>query len=212
MANAVDGKPNWSEIAKEVNKWNGHGKREGKQCRARWCDHLRPDIKKGGWTKEEEAMIHYYHDMFGPKWSAMSKLMKGRTDNAIKNKYNSMVRTAKNQHKKDPSKSLASFMKSTQKTKKYISAPKMQHQALQGAISSSSSSDSDNSAYSYQHGARFDQAQVLYSANSIPQYSFDSTTSDLQQAGIAPTVTDGDNAHKLPEYKPSPWDDLSFSF
>jgi hypothetical protein len=55
---------------------------------------LRPNIKKGGWTKEEEAMIHYYHEMFGPKWSAMAQVMKNRTDNDIKNKFYSMNRSA----------------------------------------------------------------------------------------------------------------------
>jgi hypothetical protein len=55
---------------------------------------LRPNIKKGGWTKDEEAMIQYYYQMFGPKWSAMAQVMKNRTDNDIKNKFYSMNRSA----------------------------------------------------------------------------------------------------------------------
>jgi Myb-like DNA-binding domain len=68
--------------------------RNGKQCRERYLNHLRPDIKKGRWTKEEEAMIMFYHEKFGNKWSAMAQIMKNRTDNDIKNKFYSMNRTA----------------------------------------------------------------------------------------------------------------------
>ncbi|KAL3936027.1 MAG: hypothetical protein SGARI_002734 [Bacillariaceae sp.] len=222
---AAGTKPDWTAIKNQVNKQRAEkqfqDKRTGKQCRARWCDQLDPDIIKGCWSKEEEGMLLYYHEMFGPKWSSISKLMKGRTQNDIKNKYNSMVRTAKIQHKKDPSQSFASLMQLNRRKPKmqYVAEPQMQLPfvpelpSIQGVVSQSSSSDSDNSAYSYQQGARFDQAQVLYSGNSIPQYSFDSsTTSELPQAGMEPLDTGGDNAHTLPEYKPSPWADLDFSF
>lgn len=56
---------------------------------------LRPDIKKGKWTEEEEQMIEYFHNTFGPKWSTMANIMKNRTDNDIKNKWNSMKRIEK---------------------------------------------------------------------------------------------------------------------
>ena len=55
-------KPNWAKIAKQMKL-----KRSGKQCRERWQNHLRPNIKKGNWTKEEEHMIQCMFDAFGPK-------------------------------------------------------------------------------------------------------------------------------------------------
>jgi hypothetical protein len=66
VRDAGSSKINWTTIASHVNEIND-GNRTGKQCRERWLNHLRPGIKKGDWTKEEEAMIRYYYQMFGPK-------------------------------------------------------------------------------------------------------------------------------------------------
>jgi hypothetical protein len=203
---AGDGKPNWSAIGNEINRLNGHGKRTGKQCRERWYNHLRPDIKKGGWTKEEEAMIQYYYEMFGPKWSAMAQVMKGRTDNDIKNKWNSMIRSAKIKAKKNPNDVIVAMMKAA-KSKAPVAAPFASRAFVNQASISSSSEDSDNSAYSHQYGVQPDQAKVLYAANSLPQYSHEAA-SNLQQGGIAPMVTDMDNADKQFDVS---WDDLDFS-
>jgi myb proto-oncogene protein len=52
----------WTDIAKELD--NG---RNGKQCRDRWTNYLRPGIKKGGWTRDEEELIKDMHRTFGPK-------------------------------------------------------------------------------------------------------------------------------------------------
>lgn len=59
-------KPDWSNIAEAVNAAKQKS-RTGKQCRERYLNHLRPNIKKGFWTKEEEAMIKFYYETFGPK-------------------------------------------------------------------------------------------------------------------------------------------------
>lgn len=59
-------KPDWNKIADAVNEAN-HKNRSGKQCRERYVNHLRPNIKKGSWTKDEENMIRYYYETFGPK-------------------------------------------------------------------------------------------------------------------------------------------------
>ncbi|KAG7337879.1 Myb-like DNA-binding protein [Nitzschia inconspicua] len=98
VSEAGTSKPNWPKIANEINSFS-NAQRKGKQCRERYLNHLRPDIKKGGWTKEEEEMIRYYHQMFGNKWSAMAQVMKNRTDNDIKNKFYSMNRSAKRKKK-----------------------------------------------------------------------------------------------------------------
>jgi hypothetical protein len=59
-------KPNWSKIAYEI-KDAIETTRTGKQCRERWLNHLRPHIHKGNWSGQEEAMIRYYYNAFGPK-------------------------------------------------------------------------------------------------------------------------------------------------
>ncbi|XP_057783548.1 transcription factor MYB10-like [Salvia miltiorrhiza] len=57
----------------------------GKSCRLRWVNYLKPGLKRGGFTIEEENLIAKLHDELGNKWSAMAAIIPGRTDNEIKN-------------------------------------------------------------------------------------------------------------------------------
>ncbi|KAM1070530.1 hypothetical protein ACFX13_002354 [Malus domestica] len=64
----------------------------GKSCRLRWTNYLRPDIKRGNFSQEEEQTILNLHSLLGNKWSAIASNLPGRTDNEIKNFWNTHLK------------------------------------------------------------------------------------------------------------------------
>ncbi|KZV39333.1 MYB domain class transcription factor [Dorcoceras hygrometricum] len=64
----------------------------GKSCRLRWINYLRPDLKRGNFTEEEDELIIKLHGLLGNKWSLIAGKLPGRTDNEIKNYWNTHIR------------------------------------------------------------------------------------------------------------------------
>jgi len=80
----ANGTTKWADISRVIPG------RTGKQCRERWNNHLNPDLRKGVFDEEEDLQLMRLHNKLGNKWSAISKLMPTRSENCLKNRWNSL--------------------------------------------------------------------------------------------------------------------------
>ncbi|CAA0806702.1 myb domain protein 87 [Striga hermonthica] len=67
-------------------------RRCGKSCRLRWLNYLRPDIKHGAFTQEEDVIICDLYNKIGSRWSVIASKLEGRTDNDVKNYWNTKLK------------------------------------------------------------------------------------------------------------------------
>lgn len=83
------GERSWACIAKEINikLYKSFSVRSGKQCRERWFNQLNPLLNKSQFTQEEDDLLISYQKVLGNKWSQISSLFPGRTENQMKNRW-----------------------------------------------------------------------------------------------------------------------------
>ncbi|TMW63743.1 hypothetical protein Poli38472_002684 [Pythium oligandrum] len=85
----AEGKRNWGQVASLIPG------RTSKQCRERWCNHLDPNINKGAYTEEEDRIILEMQARLGNRWSIIAQQLKGRTEDAVKIRWKSLMRGKK---------------------------------------------------------------------------------------------------------------------
>ncbi|KAF3651174.1 Transcription factor [Capsicum annuum] len=93
---ALHGEGRWNSLARSAGL-----KRTGKSCRLRWLNYLRPDVRRGNITLEEQLLILQLHSRWGNRWSKIAQHLPGRTDNEIKNYWRTRVQKHAKQLKCD---------------------------------------------------------------------------------------------------------------
>ncbi|WVZ56737.1 hypothetical protein U9M48_007226 [Paspalum notatum var. saurae] len=93
---AAHGEGRWNSLARSAGL-----KRTGKSCRLRWLNYLRPDLRRGNITPQEQLLILELHSRWGNRWSKIAQHLPGRTDNEIKNYWRTRVQKHAKQLKCD---------------------------------------------------------------------------------------------------------------
>ncbi|RWR94077.1 transcription factor MYB46-like protein [Cinnamomum micranthum f. kanehirae] len=184
----------WSAVPKQAGL-----QRCGKSCRLRWINYLRPDLKRGSFSQEEEDLIISLHEVLGNRWSQIAAQLPGRTDNEIKNLWNSCLKKKLRQQGIDPSTHKPLNETKEEETKCIEEALQPQSKKLR----TFSTSELNQSALIFD--TRFDDLtnNSLFNENFLRKPAFDPFPLFEFQAGVDPIVSNSTNLFQVQKsYRP----------
>nr|URY18832.1 MYB protein [Zanthoxylum bungeanum] len=172
---AIHGEGRWNTVARSAGL-----KRTGKSCRLRWLNYLRPDVRRGNITLQEQLMILELHSQWGNRWSKIAEYLPGRTDNEIKNYWRTRVQKQAKQLKCDVN------SKQFRDTLRYVWMPRLLEQIR-------AKPDSNSSTTTFTEVS--DVTESGSDRNIMPELSGASSDSLGAQVPTGSDLTDGYNLH-----------------
>lgn len=189
---AVHGEGRWNSLARCAGL-----KRTGKSCRLRWLNYLRPDVRRGNITLEEQLLILELHSRWGNRWSKIAQFLPGRTDNEIKNYWRTRVQKHAKQLKCDVN------SKKFKDAMRYLWMPRLVERIQAASTTNAASPTSSSTAPAappavYNHlqlrPEMYQPTPILESLNfnnvTADDSSINTTSSDSLGAHVSPTSTE----------------------
>ncbi|XP_007036240.2 PREDICTED: transcription factor MYB98 [Theobroma cacao] len=153
--------------------------RIGKQCRERWHNHLRPDIKKDTWSEEEDKVLIQAHIEIGNKWAEIAKRLPGRTENSIKNHWNATKRRQFSKRKCRSKYPRGSILQEYIKSLNLESSSSTRYQEKPSTATNAAIADMNTSTKAPNHQPQAldfcptDRLVPEYDFNEVPDFCFD---------------------------------------
>ncbi|CAI0467569.1 unnamed protein product [Linum tenue] len=180
---AAHGEGRWNSLARCAGL-----KRTGKSCRLRWLNYLRPDVRRGNITLEEQLMILELHSRWGNRWSKIAQHLPGRTDNEIKNYWRTRVQKHAKQLKCDVN------SKQFKDTMRYLWMPRLVERIQASGGGGGSASTSGNAANSLPTGPMIDPVVTGVAESSSGLASYGMGSLDGTFCGNYATATAAENS------------------
>ncbi|KAK8585901.1 hypothetical protein V6N13_050871 [Hibiscus sabdariffa] len=175
---ALHGEGRWNSLA----RCSGL-KRTGKSCRLRWLNYLRPDIRRGNITLEEQLLILELHFRWGNRWSKIAQHLPGRTDNEIKNYWRTRVQKHAKQLKCDVN------SKQFKDTMRYLWMPRLVERIQAASASATTTTDNGTAQMFLRQGVVGNE----YTARATPSYTPENSSTTT--VGSSDSVSDLTNCY-----------------
>lgn len=195
---AIHGEGRWNTVAGFAGL-----KRTGKSCRLRWLNYLRPDVRRGNITLQEQLMILELHSRWGNRWSKIAQFLPGRTDNEIKNYWRTRVQKHAKQLKCDVN------SKQFRDAMRYVWVPRLLERIQAQSDSNSSGQPTSSTTTCTDNSTTTNHADLATSQVTEPSFM-----PDISGAQVSPEsdLTDSYNLHSGSNYSQNGSDNVCESW